>query len=349
MARTKGNRKRARAEAGDDFRDMYTGWRPPAGGDACLEAHSLEAHSLEPEGFWRAHIAPRRPAVIRAPLPGLEAVRCWTDDGLVSAAVRGFERPLAERPPGTNCSLRTVLTKHCLTCVRAAAAAFTYVHVVSDGLCTKHCAQFTATRAGQRGRERGAAGRPGGGLRPRRQGPHAVRRLCAARRRRRRAPLPHRAAGAALLSLLFGWRCVAWPPACALLNSCPQGARGCPRPQRAGPRVGHVTLPYTLCCRRRPWAPTATPRRWPARWRSCALRGRCRCSRRSRATWCRSSSTCGWAPRPRVRGLNCPGPSPCSMGLPHLLCLPSAHFLQPAAPGLRCHALAEQAGPMGAD
>jgi len=69
MARTKGNRKRARAEAGDDFRDMYTGWRPPAGGDACLEAHSLEAHSLEPEGFWRAHIAPRRPAVIRAPLP----------------------------------------------------------------------------------------------------------------------------------------------------------------------------------------------------------------------------------------------------------------------------------------
>ncbi len=95
MARTKGNRKRARAEAGDDFRDMYTGWRPPAGGGACLEAQSLE-----PEGFWRAHIAPRRPAVIRAPLPGLEAVRCWTDDALVGAAVRGIERPLAERPPG---------------------------------------------------------------------------------------------------------------------------------------------------------------------------------------------------------------------------------------------------------
>ena len=66
-----------------ELRNEYCGWRPPAGGSAVLDAQSLAA-----EAFWRAHIARRRPAVIREPLPDLHPTLRWTDEHLLSCAVR---------------------------------------------------------------------------------------------------------------------------------------------------------------------------------------------------------------------------------------------------------------------
>ena len=63
--------------------NKYCGWQPPAKGGADLVAQGLTA-----DGFWRAHIACRRPAVIRELLPDLRPLLRWTDEHLLSCAVR---------------------------------------------------------------------------------------------------------------------------------------------------------------------------------------------------------------------------------------------------------------------
>ncbi|KAK9821569.1 hypothetical protein WJX81_005489 [Elliptochloris bilobata] len=70
--------------------NKYRGWHPPAG-DAC----ALDALSLSPEWFWRDHIAPRCPAIIRQPLTDLKAARHWTYEHLVTCA--GAARVSVER------------------------------------------------------------------------------------------------------------------------------------------------------------------------------------------------------------------------------------------------------------
>ena len=69
--------------ADDELRIEYSGWHPPEQGGAALGAQGLAA-----EGFWRAHIACRRPAVIRELLPDLHPLLRWTDEHLLSCAVR---------------------------------------------------------------------------------------------------------------------------------------------------------------------------------------------------------------------------------------------------------------------